>query len=430
MSLRRDFLKKAAAFAGTGSFLALANKAIAKDVAEALVSLGERTPEMAMSDEDLWSRIQLAYTVDPNLINLNNGAVSPQPKVVQDAVDRLYHWSNETPSYYMWRIIDEGREPLREKLAALAGVSPETIVINRNATEGLETVIFGLELEKGDEITVCNFDYPAMKHAWKQREMRDKIKLNWVKLDLPVEDEDEIVKQYIAQFTPKTKVVHITHVINWTGQVLPVAKICAEANKRGIQTVVDGAHSFAHLDFKVNDLDCDYYATSLHKWLCAPFGTGMLYVRKERIKDLWPMYAAENPKDTDVRKLEHLGTRSIPSEMAIGNAIDFHNAIGGARKEARLKYLKDYWVDQVKSHPKISFNSPTNKDLCGALTHFSIEGKEGKQIDKKLFYKYRIHAIPIKYEHINGVRITPNVYTKLSDLDKLSRAVLEIADQD
>ncbi|HRF18564.1 MAG TPA: aminotransferase class V-fold PLP-dependent enzyme, partial [Chitinophagaceae bacterium] len=202
--------------------------------------------------------------VSPALINLNNGGVSPAPKTVQDAMKRYYDLSNEAPSYYMWRILDQGREPLRKNLARLAGCSPEEIAINRNSSEGLETIIFGLQLKAGDEVVAAKQDYPNMINAYKQRELRDGIKMAWINLDLPSEDEDYLVRKYVNAFTPKTKLVHITHIINWNGQILPVKKIAAEAHKRGIEVVVDGAHSFAHFDFKIPDLDCDYFAASLH----------------------------------------------------------------------------------------------------------------------------------------------------------------------
>ncbi|NND32255.1 MAG: aminotransferase class V-fold PLP-dependent enzyme, partial [Saprospiraceae bacterium] len=215
-------------------------------------------------DEDFWHQIKMAYTVSPTLVNLNNGGVCPAPKVVQDAVERYNKLSNETPSYYMWRILDKGRESIRKKLAALAGCTTDEIAINRNASEALETVIFGLRLAPGDEIVLTKQDYPNMINAWKQREHRDGIVLKWVDLDLPSEDENAIVKKYVEAFSDRTKVVHITHVINWMGQIIPAKKIADEARSRNIEVVIDAAHSFAHLDYKVNELGGDYLGTSLH----------------------------------------------------------------------------------------------------------------------------------------------------------------------
>lgn len=424
---RRKFLKTAAVLGATFSLASVKNHAVAEDIKDALWNLKKMSPQQAAEDEDLWARIRQAYTTSSTLINLNNGGVSPQPKVVQDAVDRYYHLSNEAPSYYMWRILDAGREPLREKLALFAGCSSEEIVVNRNTTEALDTVIFGLNLKKDDEIVVCEFDYPNMKAAWLQREMRDGIKLKWISLNLPIEDEEAIVQKYVAAFTKKTKVVHITHLINWTGQIVPAKRICEEAKKRGIKTIVDGAHSFAHLTYKISDLGCDYFGTSLHKWLCAPFGTGMLYVKKENIKALWPLIPDHDPTRDDIRKFENLGTRSFAPEQAIAQAIDFHNAIGSERKEARLHYLRNYWMEKCKNIPGIKYYTSNNNKHAGALAVVGIDGIDAGAIHNHLQTHYKIHVTPIEYLHINGVRITPHVYTLKPDLDKLIKALSDIA---
>ncbi|WKN33741.1 aminotransferase class V-fold PLP-dependent enzyme [Porifericola rhodea] len=429
MTLRRSFLKKLAGTSGLLSLSPFMTKVLAEDVKDALVHLNQLSPEEAAKDEDLWHRIQQAYTVSPNIINLNNGGVSPQPKIVQDAVDRYYHYSNEAPSYYMWRILDQGRESVRMKLSEVAGCSPEEVAINRNATEALDTIIFGMDLEKGDEVLLSKYDYPNMMNAWKTRAKRQGIKLNWITLDLAMEDEDAIVQRYMEGLTARTKVVHITQLINWSGQIVPVKKLCSALRKRGIKTVVDGAHAFAHIDSNLTELACDYYGTSLHKWMCAPFGTGMIYVRKEHIAGLWPLIPDHEPERDDIRKFESLGTRSFAPEQAIGQAIDFHNAIGAERKRARLHYLKRYWADKVREHPNIRINTPLSSGFSCALCNVGIEGMEAVDINSRLFKEYKIHATPVKYEAINGVRITPHVYTKLSDLDRLENALLSFANE-
>ncbi|MDF9794874.1 selenocysteine lyase/cysteine desulfurase [Catalinimonas alkaloidigena] len=429
MTLRRSFLKKLAGASGALSLSPFMTKVLAEDVKDALVHLNRLSPEDAAQDEELWHRIQQAYTVSPNIINLNNGGVSPQPKIVQDAVDRYYHYSNEAPSYYMWRILDQGRESLRMKLADVAHCSPEEVAINRNATEALDTIIFGMDLQKGDEVLLCKYDYPNMFNAWKTRAKRTGIKLNWITLDLAMEDEDAIVQRYLDGLTPKTKVAHITQLINWSGQIVPAGKICAEMKKRGIKTIVDGAHAFAHIDSDLTAMDCDYFGTSLHKWLCAPFGTGMIHVKKENIADLWPLIPDHEPERDDIRKFESLGTRSFAPEQAIGQAIDFHNAIGAERKRARLHYLKRYWADKVKNHPQVRINTPLSAEFSCALCNVGIEGMEAGDVNNRLFKEYKIHATPVKWEAINGVRITPHVYTKLSDLDRLEKALLTFADE-
>jgi selenocysteine lyase/cysteine desulfurase len=427
MSTRRSFFQKVIGTASALSLTPLASEAISEDISDALFSLNKLSPLDAAGDEELWARMAQAYTVSPNILNLNNGGVSPQPKVVQDAVDRYYHLSNEAPTYYMWQILDKGREPLRRKLAELAGVSHEELAINRNTTEALGTFTWGIDMKQGDEIVMTKQDYPNMIHAWKQREMREGVKINWINLNLPVEDDDIVIKAYLDATTSKTKIWHITHLITWTGQILPVAKLCAEARKRGIISLVDAAHSFAHVDYKISDLNCDYFGTSLHKWLCAPFGTGLMYIRKPLIEKTWPIFPNDKPLSPDIKKFEALGTRSFAPEQAIGQAIDFHNAIGGKRKQERLHYLKRYWCDAVIKNPRVKLHISLKPEYSCALGTFSIDGKDVGDIATKLFSDYGIHTVSIKWENVNAVRVTPHVYTTTKDLDRFIDAVGKIA---
>jgi len=427
MSSRRNFLQKSVGVAGALSLTPFAIQARSENLADALHSLNTLSPFDAANDDELWSRMAQAYTVSSTILNLNNGGVSPQPKVVQDAVDRYYHLSNEAPSHYMWQILDKGRESLRRKLADLAGTTSQEIAINRNATEALGTVTWGLSLNKGDEIIMTRQDYPNMIHAWKQKELRDGIKIQWLSFNLPIENDDAIVNAFIGATNSKTKIWHITHMINWTGQIMPVKKLCYEARKRGIISIVDGAHTFAHMDFKLTDFNPDYYGTSLHKWLCAPFGTGMLYVKKENIAGLWPLFPTEKPQSDDIKKFEALGTRSFATEQATAQAIDFHNAIGSKRKAERLHFLKNYWCEKVVKNPRIKLNISLKPEFACALGNFSIDGIEPETITLKLMTEYQIHTVAIKWENISGVRITPHVYTSTKDLDRLVDAVTKIA---
>ncbi|MCE7995898.1 MAG: aminotransferase class V-fold PLP-dependent enzyme [Roseivirga sp.] len=427
MKSRRSFIQKSFLTAGTLSLSSLFQRSVAENVKDALVQLSSLVPEQAAQNEDLWARIQQAYTISPNIINLNNGGVSPQPKVVQDAANRYYAYSNEAPSYYMWRILDQGREPLRAKLADLAGCSPDELAINRNTTEAINTVIFGLNLTAGDEVVLTKYDYPNMINAWKQRERRDGIVLKWLDFDIPIESDDEIINKFRAAITPRTRVFHITHMINWTGHIMPAKALCQLAREHNIDSLVDGAHTFGHLSFDIPDLGCDYFGTSLHKWLCAPFGTGMLYIRKPKVKDVWPLLASPENQVENIRKFENIGTRSFAVEQAIGSAINFHNAIGRERKEARLQYLKNYWVNKVKDLDKVRFYTSTKSNMSRALFNFGIEGMDAGLVHNKLFQDYKIHTSPIKWEKVNGPRITPHVYTTLYDLDRLVEGIEKMA---
>jgi len=421
---RRRFIRKAGMFSATALLASFTAPAWSRNLESALREAEGIPASDLATEEDFWYYIQQSFTVSPGLINLNNGGVSPAPKTVQDAMKRYYDYCNEAPSYYMWRILDQGREPLRKHLAKLAGCDAEEIAINRNSSEGLETVIFGLQLNPGDEVVASKQDYPNMINAYKQREKREGIKLVWINLELPSEDDDYIVRQYVNAFTAKTKVVHITHIINWNGQILPVKKIAAEAHKRGIEVVVDGAHSFAHFEFKVPDLDADYFAASLHKWLYAPIGSGMLYVRKSKIKNIYPMFAtADDPLKDDIRKFESLGTRPFFIEQAIGKALEFHDMIGSERKEKRLHYLKNYWMTRVKDLPKVKLNTSLDPKYGCAIGNVGIEGKKPGELDSFLMDKYKIHTVGIIWENIVGVRVTPNVYTTTENLDTLVEGI-------
>lgn len=412
-------------FLASVGFLIPFSKLFGNSNAKDAIAQIEKLSSNAENENEFWYWVKQTFTVSPNILNLNNGGVSPQPKTVQEAFVRYNQISNEGPAYFMWRILDQGREPLRKKLAEIAGCSHEEIAINRNTTEGMNTIIFGLELKPNDEVVLSKQDYPNVINAWKYREKRDGIKLNWVNLDLPSDDKNYLIDSFVSKFSPKTKVVNLTHMINWNGQILPVKEIAEEAKKRGILILVDGAHTFAHIEFKITDLNCDFFATSLHKWLCAPFGTGMLYIRKELIKNIPPLHPNDNPFSEDIRKFESLGTRSFPAEMAIADAINFHLLITPRRKEQRLRYLKNFWVNKLKNEDNIQILTPNSNSLSCGLGLFSIKGKKPEEVSEYLFNKHKIFTVAINWENIKGVRVTPHLYTTEEDLERFIFAVKE-----
>ena len=424
---RRKFLQQAGLLAGAFSANSLFNQLHAEEMDHAGKRIRNLSAEDVAADEDYWSVIQQAFTVSPNIINLNNGGVSPSPRVVQEAVERYNKLSNEGPSYFMWRILDQGREPLRQKLAELAGCNAEEIAINRNATESLNSVIFGLELKVGDEVIGTKQDYPNMINAWRQREQRDGIKYNQISFNFPIENDDEIVNAYEKAITAKTKIIHVTHIINWVGQIMPVKKISQMAHKHGIEVICDSAHAFALVDFTIPDLECDYWGTSLHKFLSAPIGSGMLWIKKEKIEKIWPLVCNDKPRSADIRKFETLGTRSFPIEQGIGEAVNFQNAIGNKRKEERIRYLKNYWAERVSVNPKVKIHTSLKPQYSCSICGVSIDGMTPGELDSTLFNNYKIHTVGIVWENISCVRITPHVYTRIEDLNKLVRAIDEIA---
>jgi len=427
MKDRRKFLQQITLSAGAFSASSLFNQLLAKDFKEAEKKIEDLSPEQAAGDEDYWATIQQAYTVNPNIIDLNNGGVSPSPSIVQEAVERYNKLSNEGPSYFMWRILDQGREPLRQKLAELAGCDAEEIAIDRNATEALNTIIYGLDLNAGDEVIGTKQDYPNMINAWKQRAQRNGIVYKQISFDFPIEDDDAIVNAYEKAITNKTKIIHVTHVINWVGQIMPVQKIARMAHAKGIEVLCDSAHGFGLLDYKIPDLECDYWGTSLHKFLSAPIGSGMMWIKKEKIEKIWPLLCNDNPHSSDIRKFETIGTRSFPIEQGIGEAVNFHNAIGSKRKEERIRFLKNYWAEKVKDVPRVKLHTSLKSKYSCAICGVSIDGMDPVEFDAQLFNKYKIHTVGIKWENVSCVRVTPHVYTRLDDLDKLVNAITEVA---
>ena len=373
------------------------------------------------SDEAFWQSVRAQY-ITGKLINLNNGGVNPQPQPVRDAYMHNYLLCNDTPSYSMWRELDKQREPLRKRLAELLGVSELEVAFNRNTTEGLNSIIFGLDLKVGDEVVLSNFDYPNIENAWKQRAKRDGIKLNYVDLQMPATDDDAVVQQYADAITPRTKLVHITHMMNWTGHVMPVRRIADIAHAKGCEVMVDGSHSFAHLIYTIPQLGADYYATSCHKWLGAPFGTGLMYIRQDKIQKVWALLSAPIPDADNIGKFECLGTRSFAAEMTISTALDYYDTLGAERKLARLRYLKNYWVEKLQGKPGFKLYSSLQPQHGAAIATFGIEGLDAAVIEKALA-QANIHTSIVKHGNVNGVRISPNIYTSLAELDSLVKVV-------
>jgi selenocysteine lyase/cysteine desulfurase len=373
-------------------------------------------------DEDFWFQIQSAFDVDRSLINLNNGSVSPSPRVVEQALRRYQDFVN-LAAVRNQGILEGQVEAIRGRLAANFGCASEEMAITRNTSESLEICQFGLELKRGDEVLTTDQDNPRMLTTWEQRERRDGIVLKTFSFPVPPRDLDDLYERFEQAITPRTRVILLCHMTCYTGQIFPVKKICQMARSRGIETIVDGAHAFAHLPFQVADLDCDYYGTSLHKWLCAPIGAGFLYVRKEKIPGLWPLMAAPEEMRGNIRKFEEIGTHPAAISTAISEALNFHEGIGIERKSARLRYLKDRWARRLAENPRVKILTSFDPQQSCALGFFTVEGADPGKLGALLWEKHRIIVHPQVRRDYGGIRITPNVYTTVEETDTFCSAV-------
>lgn len=424
---RRRFLSSIGKGVGLATLSSSNVAALLKNVHAATTRIAHLTPEDAARDEDFWFDIQQSFSVTRGIVNLNNGGVSPSPRLVTEALVRYIWESEETPAYTMWQVLEPQCETIRTGLAELFGCDREEIAITRNASESLEALLMGIDFKTGDEILTTTQDYPRMLTTLRQRERREGLVLKLVQIPVPPKDLSEITSSFERGITPKTRLILISHQVNLTGQITPVKQVCEMARARGIETIVDGAHSFAQFQFKQSDLGCDYFGTSLHKWLYAPKGTGMLYVRREKIARLWPFMAAEQKQANDIRKFEEIGTHPAANKLAIGEAILFHQGIGAARKEARLRYLSRYWMNRLKDVPKIRFNTSFEDRQSCAIANVAVEGMEPGSIGNYLMGTHKIYTTPIVHEEFKGIRITPNLYTTLNELDRFCDILETIA---
>jgi selenocysteine lyase/cysteine desulfurase len=413
------------AAAGLGS-TAMFRKTAIGSMFRANVIAGERSPAELAEDESYWAEIQRAFDVDRTMINLNNGGISPTPSHVLEAMIRDLKFTNELPVEHMWRVLEPRIESVRRDLAREFGCDPEEMAITRNASEANEIMIFGLDLKRGDEVVVSNQNYGRMLTAWDQRVRREGIVLKQISFKVPPPSQKYIFEQFTAAVTPKTRVIELPHITNLTGQIMPIRELVDFAKPRGIEVIVDGAHAFAHFPFTRDDLGADFYGTSLHKWLLAPIGTGFLYVRKEKQKNLWPLMAAAETQNNDIRKFEEIGTHPAANHNAISAALAFHRGIGTDRKIARLRYLRDRWAKRLLSESsRVKVLTPLDSKYSGAIGLVSIDGLEFGKLGGWLLSKHRIVNTPIQHAEFTGLRITPNVYTTVDEIDTFADKMTE-----
>ena len=425
MFTRRTFLRTTAA-AGGSALAAFRDDGMRRLAAATRAVTGLR-PEAVAEDETYWREIQQAFTLDRTLINLNNGGCCPSPRVVHEALKRYLDLSNQAPVYHMWKILEPNIESVRRRLAAQFGCDAEELAITRNASEALQIAQLGLDLRAGDEVVTTNQDYGRMLHTWEQRVRRDGIKLTKISFPVPPPSLDDLAQRLLSAITPATRVLHFCHITNLTGQIFPVKRICDEARRRGITTIVDGAHAFAHFPFTAAELGCDFYGTSLHKWLLAPIGTGFLYVRRDRIERLWPLTPARDEQRADIRKFEEIGTHPAANHNAIAEALTFHEGIGIERKAARLRFLRDRWARRLAENRRIRIHTNLDPAHSCAIGTVQVVGVPTAAVVDRLWETWRIIATPITHEEYEGVRVTPNVYTTLEEVDTFARAMEELA---
>ncbi len=423
MSSRRTFLN---ALAGATAALPVFRDSAMRQVARATDRLTSADPAAAADDEAYWGEIQRAFDADRSMINLNNGGVSPTPTHVLEQMIRDLRFSNELPANHMWAVLEPRIESVRRDLAHDFGCDPDEIAITRNASEGLETLILGMDLQPGDEILVTNQNYGRMLTTWDQRVRRNGIVLKQLSFPVPPPSQEYLVELFRKAITPKTRVIEITHITNLTGQIFPVREIVRMARERNIEVFVDGAHAYAHFPFTRDQLDVDYYGTSLHKWLLAPIGTGFLYVRGAKIKNLWPMMAAPATMNGNIRKFEEIGTHPAANHNAIAAALAFHRGIGAERKIARLRYLRDRWAKRLlAASDRVKIPTQLDTPFSGAIALLSIEGIEPGKLGSWLLDKHRIVSTPISHPEFSGLRVTPNIYTTIDEIDTFSDIILK-----
>jgi len=427
---RRNFLKSLGVGMGSLGVLGIKARDAQAELLKKVQEVDQLSPLDIARDEKFWFYVQQAFNIDRSIINLNNGGVHPCPTIVMDAVKRYMDFSNGAPVYNSWRILRPRKELIRNKLADTFGCSPEEIAITRNVTESLQIPLLGINLKAGDEVITTTHDYPSMKNALFQREKREGITVKTFPFKYPPQNISDLATLFEKNITPRTKMILICHITNLTGQIFPVKEICRMARMRNIEVVIDGAHAFGHFNFKQEDLDCDIYGANLHKWMMAPIGTGFLYVKKKRIRDIWPLFPAPDPLSDDIRKFEHVGTQPEALKLAVGEALAFHHGIGPKRKEERLRYLRNYWAGAIEKLPGATMLTPYDRDQSCGIGTFTIENFDMAQLSQVLWQKHNIFNITVGVppaeengERVTGMRVSPSIYTTLQELDMFIEAV-------
>ncbi len=425
---RRAFLRSCAAL---GTAVSVFKADALERVGAAIQSVADRSPEEVAKDEFFWREVQLAFKLDRTLINLNNGFTCPTPRVALESVWRYMDMINMLPVHYQG-MIARNVETVRLRMAAEFGCDSEEMALTRGASEALQIAQNGIDLKAGDEVITTEQDYPRMLTTWDQRMRREGIKVTRLQFQVPA-SQDDLYERFEKAITPQTKVFHFCHITNLTAQLFPVQRLSRLARSKGIVTIVDGAHALGHFPFKLRDLECDAYGVSLHKWLLAPIGNGCLYVRRESIPKFWPLQAAPERQDEDIRKFEAIGTHPWAIRAALGEALAFHQAIGAERKAARLRYLTLRWANALKKHPRVQILSNLGEPAeTWGVAAVNIQDIEVRDLARFLMSKYRIIVVPLvggappnQVFDYQALRVSPNIYTTLEEIDTFVMAMEE-----
>jgi len=379
------------------------------------------------SDNDFWDGIRKDYLLKPDYINLENGYYNFLPQPILEKYLQHIRDVNYQGSYYMRTVQWDNKKRMADKLAAIAGCEPGELVITRNSTESLDLVIGGMDWQKEDEAVFAEQDYGSMQDMFKQVSDRYGVKLVKVSVPNHPASDEEIVSLYEKAITAKTKLLMVCHIINITGHILPIRKICDMAHAKGVEVMVDGAHAFAHFRYKISDLHCDYYGTSLHKWMSVPLGAGFLYVNKNKISKPWPVFADWTTDKNNIARLNHTGTHPCATDLAIEDSIDYFNMIGAERKEKRMQYLQQYWTSRVKDIPRVVINTPLLEGRSCGIANVGITGIKPADLAKRLMDEHKVFTVAIDYANVQGCRICPNVYTTTEELDRFVEAIKKLA---
>lgn len=387
------------------------------------------TAQEVAGDEAFWRDVQQSFSVSRAVSYLNTSSASSSPRVVIDAVVHQVWEQEKVPSNSLYTNLAAQMEPVRASLAKITGCDAEEVAFTRNATDALNTVLLGVPLKPGDEVLTTTQDYWAMLDALEQRVQREGIVLKKITMPTPPAGLDDLVRAFERGVSPATKLILLSHPMNLTGQLLPVKRICNMAHARGIEVVVDGAQAIGHLDLKLRDLDCDYFGASLHKWAMAPKGTGMLFVKRSKIANVWPLFPAPSSRKTDdIRKFEALGLQSTVM-LAIAEALAFGNSVGAARKEARLRFLTRYWVERLTKLPAVRFHTSFEPGMSCGIATMEVAGLDPYALTEYLWQRHRIVVFNVarRTSEFRGIRISPHLHTSLDELDRFCEVIEHVA---